>query len=75
VARNSREDLQNYALKSMDDVHVKLDEAALYSAKSRDRQINHILPLHPQFILIWKRYQLSRSSWSDCCGKRRSVRG
>ena len=44
---------KNYALKSMDEVHRKLDEAVLQPA---DREIHHVLPLHRQVILIWKWY-------------------
>ena len=43
---------KNYALKSMDDVNAKLDEAAFYI-------IHHLIPVHSQGTVIWKWYQRS----------------
>ena len=47
--------LKNYALKSIDAVRTKLKQAILYiERKSKNRQIHHLIPLHPKVILMWK---------------------
>jgi transposase len=48
---------KNYALKSMDEVYAKLEEAALYIERNPAivKSITSF-PLHRQVNLIWKRY-------------------
>jgi hypothetical protein len=45
---------KNYALKSMDEVYAKLEDAA-HRTQSGTRQIHHVVPLHHKVTLIWKR--------------------
>ena len=48
---------KNYALKSMDAVHAKTRTGnPLRQKQSNDRQIHHLIPLHHEVILMWKRY-------------------
>ena len=49
---------KNYALKSMDAVHAKLEQAILY-VKSNPMTVKcqRLISLHHKVILMWKRYQ------------------
>jgi transposase len=52
---------KNYALKSIDHVRQKLNEAILYVERNPDliSEIHHLVPLHRKVILIWKWYQFN----------------
>jgi hypothetical protein len=50
---------KKYALKSIDALHRKLEEAILYLERNRAGEVHHQLPLHRQVNLIWIWYEHS----------------
>jgi hypothetical protein len=54
--------LKTYALKSMDKVCDKLEEAALYIERNPDGQIHHILSIYRPFNVVSKWYYLITAS-------------
>ena len=46
---------KNYALKSIDAVRAKLKDP-LHGTPARNCKIHHLIPLHSQVTLMWKRY-------------------
>ena len=60
----------NYPLKSIDAVRAKLKQAILYIERNpQNGQIHHLIPLHPQVILMWKWYQNQTDSHPTRIGK------
>ena len=50
---------KNYALKSIDAVRAKTQAGdPLHRTQSRNRKIHHLIPLHPQVILMLKLYKM-----------------